>query len=202
MAPEIMSLIFDPFFTTKKQGEGTGMGLAVVHGIVQNHDGAIGVESVEGKGTTFKVFFPLSPAAAENQKQMAVTPTALQGTEHILWVDDELMLAELGKETLEPLGYRVTATSSALAALNAFKANPNDYDLIITDQTMPEMTGDVLAKNALLLRADIPIIICTGHSAVLNAKKAQVIGVKALLMKPVERQVLIREVQRALGKTA
>ncbi len=198
MDPKTILRIFDPFFTTKRQGEGTGMGLAVVHGIIQNHDGAIGVESEIGAGTTFKVFFPLSCEAAGEKEKSTDTATIKRGTEHILWVDDEPTLVELGKETLESFGYRVTATTSALEALNIFQADPNGCDLIVTDQTMPEMTGDVLAKEAMLVRSDIPVIICTGHSATLNAEKVRAIGVNSLLMKPLNSDTLTAEIRKVL----
>lgn len=198
MPPEVLARIFEPFYTTKKQGKGTGMGLAVVHGIIQSHDGAIGVESTLGKGTTFKVFLPLS-GVAEDSDSAEENALCLKGTGHILFVDDEIMLAELGKETLESLGYRVTAITSGVDALARFSTKPNDFDLIITDQTMPEMTGDVFAKKALLVRSDIPIIICTGHSTLLDTDKAKTIGIKALLMKPVEGNDLALEVRKALG---
>lgn len=196
-----MASIFDPFFTTKAQGEGTGMGLAVVHGIIQHHDGAIAVESVEGKGTTFKLFFPVAavPAVAPTQSSAISTK---QGNERILWVDDEAMLASLGKETLELLGYKVTATTSAQQALGLLRADPNGYDLLITDQAMPEMSGDLLVREALLVRADLPIIICTGHSATLNTEKALALGVKALLMKPLESGKLVDEIRRVLDNSA
>jgi PAS domain S-box-containing protein len=194
---ETIPRIFEPFFTTKKQGEGTGMGLAIIHGIVQTHDGAIGVESLVGKGTTFKLFFPLTLQESAIDKQTTVqTAMKAQNSEHILWVDDEVMLATLGKETLEPLGYKVTTTTSALEALNLFQQAPNDYDLVVTDQAMPEMTGDVLAKRVMMIRADMPIIICTGHSALLTPKRAQAIGVKAFLMKPLDVNELNREIRK------
>lgn len=201
MPPEVIARIFEPFYTTKKQGEGTGMGLAVVHGIIQSHDGSIGVESTVGKGTTFKIFLPLAEGAADSEHTEGGT-AKLQGVERVLFVDDEIMLAELGKETLESLGYKVTAMTSVEEALVKFNSNPKDFDLIITDQTMPEMTGDVFAKKALLTRPDVPIIICTGHSALIDADKVKAIGIKALLMKPVEGDVLAAEVRKALDGIA
>ena len=205
MTPETMSHMFDPFFTTKGQGEGTGMGLAVVHGIVQNHAGAVHVESEEGKGTTFKVFFPLlddAAPAADAKNHASATSAIKRGNEHILLVDDEPMLVELGKESLESFGYRVTATTSAKDALNFFLADPNGYDLIVTDQTMPEMTGVVLAKEAISVRPNVPVILCTGHSAVLNTEKAFALGVRSLLMKPLDINRLAEEVRKALDESA
>ncbi|SEA55530.1 PAS domain S-box-containing protein [Desulfuromusa kysingii] len=199
MSPEVLTRIFDPFYTTKKQGEGTGMGLSVVHGIVQNHDGFISVESIPEKGTTFNVFFPLSTKEAE-RKEAVDSHNGWQGTEHILLIDDEKMLVELWKEILEYMGYRVTATTSAVAALAMFQADPASYDLIVTDQTMPEMAGDVLTQKALQIRSDLPVIICTGHSAVLDAAKAMEIGAKALLMKPVNSLELSQAVREVFDK--
>lgn len=196
MSPEIISRIFDPFFTTKKTGQGTGMGLAVTHGIIQSHDGAIGVESSPGKGTTFKVFFPLSFEHPKQENATSGNAMNPRGKEHILLVDDEAILVELGKETLEALGYKVTATTSAIKALKLFEAEPAHYDLIITDQTMPEMAGDVLTKKALQIRSNMPVLICTGHSATLNTEKTIAIGAKALLMKPLSSTELSQSVRK------
>lgn len=200
MPAEVVERIFEPFFTTKKQGEGTGMGLAVVHGIVQSHHGVIAVESNLAQGSTFVVFLPLAADSVdENRNSTEVeAPVSQPGDERILWIDDEAMLATLGKEILEPLGYSVTTMTSATEALREFESDVQAFDLIVTDQTMPEMTGDMLAKDVLSLRPDIPIIICTGHSAILDAEKAKGIGIKKLLMKPIESQVLIKEVRAVL----
>jgi signal transduction histidine kinase/CheY-like chemotaxis protein len=195
---DVLLCIYEFFFTTKDPGVGTGMGLSVVHGIVTNHGGDIVVSSAPGTGTTFKVFLPLvADSAADKELAMDDTET-LRGSEHILFVDDEAILTELGKATLEAFGYQVTASTSSLEALSLFESDPNGYDLIVSDQTMPNMTGDVLATQALLIRPDIPIIICTGHSAIMDADKATDIGIKALLMKPLESRVLIREIRKCL----
>lgn len=199
---EIIDRIFEPFFTTKGQAQGTGMGLAVVHGIVQNHGGAIGITSVVGKGTTFEIFFPVKLEQIKNRQKKDPEPISKQGTERILWIDDEAILAELGKESLQAYGYTVTSTTSPIDALNIFKAAPQSYDLIITDQTMPEMTGNILAEKILDIRPDTPIIICTGHSALLNEDKVKKIGAKALLMKPLTVNILIREVRKILDGIA
>ncbi len=202
MAAGVLARNFEPFFTTKAQGKGTGMGLAVVHGIIQSHDGAIGVESSVGEGTTFSVFFPLVSETAVTKKQLSGKPAPGRGDEHILWVDDEPMLVALGREALEPLGYKLTTTTSAREAISLFQADPSSYDLIVTDQTMPEMTGDLLARTALAVRANVPVIICTGHSDVLNAKDALSIGAKAFLMKPLEVDVLVEEIRQVLDSAA
>jgi PAS domain S-box-containing protein len=196
---DILPRIFDPFFTTKPQGKGTGMGLSVVHGAVQNQGGAIGVKSIIGEGTTFKVFIPLAMEMNKVERKDEITCQSGQSDSgNILWVDDEMMLAQLGKETLELHGYHVTAISSALKALTLFQSEPDRFDLIITDQTMPEMTGDLLIKEVQLVRSDIPIIICTGHSSILTPDSAKKIGVNALLMKPLDSKLLINEVRSAL----
>lgn len=196
MPPEVLTRIFEPFFTTKKQGEGTGMGLAIIHGIIQSHDGAIGVESEVGKGSITTVFFPLALTGQSIERTVTTDkPINAKGTERILWIDDEPMLAQLGKESLEPLGYKVTSTTSAIKGLNLFRSNPQGYDLIITDQTMPEMAGDTLARRAKELRRDIPVIICTGRSAILTRENAQALGVKALLMKPIDRSELVQAIR-------
>ena len=199
MSPEILSCIFEPFFTTKRAGEGTGMGLAVVHGIVRSHDGVIDVESEPGIGTKITIFLPLSSDVSEIQNIIGKTSSVKGESEHILWVDDEPMLVELGKETLESFGYRVTGTTSAFEALRLFKADPNGYDLIVTDQAMPEMSGDLLVKEAMSVRSDVAIIICSGYSAALNAEKMMILGVKKLLMKPLDVNTLAKEVRRAIG---
>ena len=199
---EIIDRIFEPFFTTKKQGKGTGMGLAVVHGIVENHGGAIEIKSVVGKGTTFEIFFPLMQKQVINRQEKDQEPVNTKGKERLLWIDDEVILAELGKESLEAYGYTVTSTTSPIDALTLFAAAPHSYDLIITDQTMPEMPGNVLAKKILHIRPDTPIIICTGYSALLDEDTVKKIGVKALLMKPLTANVLNKEIRQILDDIA
>ena len=170
MAPDIIDKIFDPFFTTKKVGEGTGLGLSVVHGIVKQHDGYITVESEPDKGSTFTVYPPVR--LPENQKPKRSGDDAVPtGTEHILFVDDEEALVEMGEDILAELGYEVTSRTSAREALALFRLDPSRFDLVITDQTMPEMTGVELAKEILAIRADMPIIMCTGFSHLVDAER-------------------------------
>ncbi len=195
MEPRITERIFEPFFTTKEVGEGAGMGLAIVHGIIASHGGAIAVESTPGHGTTFTVYLPRidqeSPPTPQSQEALP------QGTERILFVDDEQTLALLGHEMLTCLGYQVEVFTNSQEALEAFHAAPQSFDLVITDQTMPQMTGAVLARELLRLRPDIPVILCTGFSHVLDAAQAQEIGIDAFLMKPVilrDLAVTIRQV--------
>ena len=180
--PSILERIFDPYFTTKGPGEGTGMGLAVVQGIVKRHGGMITVHSEIGKGTTFHALFP------RIEQEIVPEATAAEalplGSERILFIDDEKPLVDLGKGMLESLGYSVTTKTSSLEALEAFRAEPDAFDLVITDVTMPSMTGIELAKELMAIRPDIPIILCTGFSELINEKRAKEMGIQEFVMKP------------------
>ncbi len=198
--PAVRDKIFDPFFTTKASGEGTGLGLSVVYGIVKDHGGMIRVESEPGKGTAFTIHLPLLDAVTEWEgPEMALIP---EGTGHILYVDDEEPIASLGREMLTSLGYDVAVRLSSIDALEAFRANPRDYDLVITDMTMPNMTGARLAGEMLKIRPDLPIILTTGFSERMDREEAQKLGCRDFLMKPVSLGDLGRAVQRALGQGA
>lgn len=178
----IIERIFDPYFTTKPPGEGTGMGLSVAQGIIKTHGGTITVYSEPEQGTTFSVYLPEFEG-----KDAIETPNALSlvtGDERILFVDDEKILVELGKEMLETLGYRVTAAIGSPEALEIFRNRPDDFDLVITDMTMPEMTGIQLAKKITAIRSDIPFILCTGFSELINGGKSSVDGICEVIMKP------------------
>jgi len=181
--PAIMDRIFEPFFTTKGPGIGTGMGLAVAHGIVKNHSGAITVSSQLGKGSTFEVYLPLIEYREETGEIEEPGPV-IGGNERILLVDDEEILADLGRQELEWLGYRVTAMTSSPEALHLFQARPNDFDLVLTDQIMPSMTGADLAQEMLKIRPDLPIILCTGFSEHISVEKALAMGIRRFVMKP------------------
>ena len=162
MDSETLAHIFDPYFTTKEVGEGTGLGLSVVHGIVKTHGGTITVESEPGKGTTFHVYFPVIENDAETQEEdEEPLPT---GNERILFVDDEQVLLHVAEEMLKQLGYDVVTQKSSVEALELFRAEPDRFDLVITDMTMPKMTGDQLARELMKIRSDIPIILYTGFS--------------------------------------
>jgi PAS domain S-box-containing protein len=198
MSIEVLERLFDPFFTTKGVGEGTGMGLAVVHGIIADHQGAITVHSTVGEGTTFTLYLPCI-----HQDAMPETappePSLPHGTGSILFVDDEAMLANLGHAILERLGYDVTVRTSSLEALEAFRAMPQRFDLVITDQTMPQMTGETLAKELRRIRPDIPIILCTGFSHTMHAEKTRALGINALCMKPFAVRDLAVTIQQVLA---
>ena len=191
----IMERIFDPFFTTKGPGEGTGLGLSVVYGIVRDHGGAIDIISEPEKGTTVQVYFPVAETEGPlPERSLEELPG---GSERILFVDDEASLVELGSVMLTSLGYHVTSRTSSLEALEAFRARPQNFDLVITDMTMPNMRGDDLARNLLTIRPDIPIILCTGYSELISEEKAKLLGVRRLAMKPIFKKdiaTLIREI--------
>lgn len=184
MSPEVTDRIFEPFYTTKNPGEGTGMGLAVVHGIVRSHGGAVHVRSEMEKGTVFHVYLP-QVSAPEKKKEASEMIEALpEGHEHILFVDDEKHLQEVFRDMLKYLGYKVVAETDSIKALELFRAEPDKFDIVITDQTMPNMTGEELATELMRIRPDIPIILCTGYSEQMNEDKAREMGIKRFLMKP------------------
>lgn len=192
----IMSRIFDPFFTTKGVGEGTGMGLAVVHGIVKNLGGEITVESQIDKGTTFRIYLPAVESKKEAPKE---SPTvAVRGNEKILFVDDEKSLVEIATTKLRELGYSVTGKTSSKDALEEFKLNHKNYDLIITDYSMPAMTGIELAQEVYKKRPELPMILCTGYSDAVLEKQARKLGVRALINKPIRLKEFPQIVRRVL----
>jgi len=198
MDPEVMERIFDPYFTTKEVGEGTGMGLAVVHGIVESHGGAVAVDSTPGKGATFQVFFPR--IKTEEVEEAGIVEPLPTGRERVLFVDDEKALVDIGKQILERLGYEVVARTSSIEALEAFKAQPHRFDLVITDQTMPNMTGEDLAKELMRIRPDIPVILCTGYSHMISEDKAKAMGIRAFIMKPILRHDIAQTIRRVLDQ--
>jgi PAS domain S-box-containing protein len=197
MSPEIMEHIFDPFFTTKAAGEGTGLGLSVVHGIVTSHEGRIGVSSEPDKGSTFTVYLPKlrGEKSRDSTDEGGSIP---RGHERILFVDDEEDLAAMADEMLTDLGYRITAKCGAKEALVLFKLDPSQFDLVITDQTMPEMTGEELVKEILALRADMPIVMCTGYSPLVGDDTAKAAGIKGFAMKPLTRKEIATTIRKVL----
>ena len=196
--PYVMASMFEPYFTTKKPGEGTGLGLSVVLGIVKEHKGEITVESERGKGSTFTVYFPvLEKVVLDETEAGEDIPT---GSESILLIDDESAIVDVGKQILERLGYSVTAKTSSTEALELFKTGPDSVDLVITDMNMPNMSGDRLSVELLKIRPDIPIVLCTGYSKNLSPETAREIGVKAFVMKPLVRAELAKTVRNVLDR--
>jgi PAS domain S-box-containing protein len=194
--PEVVHRIFDPFFTTKKPGEGTGLGLSVVYGIVSGYGGTITVHSKPGTGSAFTVYLPAiaCEATAEEEPLNAIP----RGKERILFVDDEDILAEMGRDLLEDLGYTVTAMTDSLSAWDVFRAQPDQFDLVITDMTMPGMTGAELAKELLKIRPKIPIILCTGYSEFITEEKAKKIGIQGFAFKPLTIKILTQLISQVL----
>ncbi len=192
MSAELIERIFDPFFTTKERGEGTGMGLAVVHGIVKQLGGAVTVYSHLGEGTAFNLFIPAIDRRSMDAPR--AEKVVSKGSERVLFVDDEETLARLGETMLSSLGYQVTSVQSSTEALTLFESAPDQFDLVITDLAMPKMSGDQLARELLRIRADIPIILCTGFSASIDESRAKSMGIKAFVKKP----ILLRQIAETI----
>jgi CheY-like chemotaxis protein len=199
MEPRIMERIFDPYFTTKEPGKGTEFGLSVVHGIVKSHGGKLKVYSEAGKGTVFHVFLPRSDGVEKVQPEYA--QPLPRGSERLLFVDDEKTLADMGKEMLALLGYQVESRTSPVEALEAFRANPEKFDAVIRDMTMPNLTGVNLPRKLLEIRPKIPIILCNGFSDQANEERARAAGVRAFLFKPVALQDFAAAVRKVLDES-
>ncbi len=198
MDEKTLQRIFDPFFTTKAVGKGTGLGLSVVHGIVKNIGGFIEVASTPGRGTQFDIYFPVHQANVDQNRPSAHHTRG--GNERILLVEDDPNLLDVGKQMLETLGYSVVATTSSLEALQSFHRSPQEFDVIITDQLMPIMTGSELAVECLSIRPNIPIILMTAYSEEMTPEKANRLGIRQFIYKPVDRDELARSVRNALIK--
>jgi CheY-like chemotaxis protein len=198
MSSEVLHRIYDPFFTTKGPGEGTGLGLSVVHGIVISHGGALHVDSVPGVGTRFDMYFPRTEAIRRHSPAGGIPVET--GSEHVLFVDDEEHIAELGRRILERLGYQVTAETSSVRARERFETHPDSFDVIVTDQTMPRLTGLELAHEARRIRPEVPVVLTTGFSESVTTERLIQEGIAALVMKPYGGADLARAVRDALHR--
>ena len=194
--PRNLERIFEPYFTTKNPGKGTGLGLAVVHGIVKSSGGGIVVDSGSERGTSFHVYLPCPSALYRDVRTERAGETP-GGREHILWVDDEELILDFGKQSLESLGYTVEIRRNGIEALDLFRAKPEAIDLVVTDMTMPGMTGEKLSEEILRIRPDMPIILITGFSELITEQKAKALGIRAFFMKP----VVFHELAEAVRKT-
>jgi CheY-like chemotaxis protein len=194
----IIERVFEPYFTTKAPGEGTGLGLSVVHGIVRSYKGDIKIYSEPGKGTTVSIYLPCitmdkpSPRPYEGD-------AIVKGHERILLIDDEEYIITMMKEMLERLGYRITSFTDSRKAYEAFRSDPHGYDLVITDQTMPHLTGSELSEEFLRIRPGIPVIVCTGFSEILSEEKAKAIGICEYVTKPVVKSEIAKAIRNALN---
>jgi len=196
---EHIARIFDPFFTTKEVGTGTGMGLSAAYGIVEQHGGVITVDSAPGQGTTFKIYLPFIEGQ-QHEPKVNTEDSLPTGTERILFVDDEECIAESCCELLEYQGYTVTSTTNSSEALELFKKNPEVFDLVFTDQTMPKMTGTDLAKELLKIRPDVPIILCSGYAAKVSEEVAKGIGIREFCLKPMDIKKLATVARKVLDE--
>jgi CheY-like chemotaxis protein len=197
MDRQTLERIFEPFFTTKAPGEGTGLGLSVVHGIVHSHGGMVTVRSLPGRGTTFDLYFPAVSGSAASEVAEEPRPP-LGGGEHLLVVDDEPALVNIARRMLEQLGYRVTAHSRPLQALDAFEAEPATFDLVLCDLTMPQMTGLDFAARVRRIRPDLPVVLTSGYSGSLDSAELQQSGIRELVGKPFASRTLAEAVARHL----
>ncbi len=197
---EIKDRIFDPYFTTKDKGRGTGLGLSVVHGIVKDCGGDIRVNSELGKGTEFEVYFPRIEPEADKTEAISVEP-APKGTERLLFVDDDDKIVNTVHKMFHSLGYRITALTNSLEALKEFQSQPDNYDIVITDMTMPNMRGDQLAQKLMEIRPDIPVILLTGFSELITEEKAMALGFKGYILKPPLMHEMAKSVRKVLDET-
>ena len=198
ISPENIHTIFDPYFTTKAVGEGTGLGLAVVHGIVKKYGGKITVNSTIGKGTCFTIYLPIAKKRkVHTHSEKEDVPL---GNENVLFVDDEAPIAKIGSRVLEKLGYLVTTRTSSVEALELFRSKPQAFDLVVTDMTMPNMTGDKLAAELMKIRPDIPVVLCTGYNKKISNESAKAFGIKAFVYKPIVIADLAKTVRKVLDE--
>jgi len=198
ISPEVLDRIFDPYFSTTERGEGTGLGLSVVHGIVKSHGGAITVHSKPLEGTTFHTYLPLMDYKAEPEEQVIPYEPLIGGNERILFVDDEEDMVFLARQLLESLGYGVDTRTTGVEALALFRAQPDRFDLVITDMRLPGMTGERLAENIKKIRRDTPIILCTGFGEDISKERARRMGVRDVLLKPLVDIDLTKTIRKVL----
>jgi PAS domain S-box-containing protein len=196
--PEIIDRIFDPYFTTKDVGKGSGMGLAVVQGLIQNHNGAIIVDSNPGEGSTFTILFPL--VDKELEMEVGTFGEIPDGSETILFIDDEKSIANMVGKILKRLGYEVVTKTNPVEAVELIQAKPDHFDLVITDMTMPQMSGVKLSAKLKDMRSDIPVIICTGHSSLIDEEKAKQLGIDAYVMKPIVKREIAKTIRKVLDE--
>jgi len=197
MEPQVIERIFEPYFTTKEQGKGTGLGLSVIHGIVKSHGGDITVSSRPGNGATFKVYLPIIDDI-EEEIHVIEPLIAIHGEERILLVDDEAQIIDIEQQILERLGYKVTPKTDSEEALEEFAAQPDRFDLVITDMTMPKMTGDQLARRMMDIKPQIPVILCTGFNEAISEEKALAMGIDKFVMKPIVKDELASTIRTVL----
>ncbi len=200
MDEQTLTKAFDPYFTTKEIGRGTGFGLALVHAIVDEHHGLIHAESVVGQGTVFYIYLPVARRGKDPKLQKEADPAPQGGRECILVADDEEDIRELNRELLETYGYTVVTCENGQEAFDLFSRDPGNFDLVLTDMTMPAMTGAMLAQKLMEIREEIPVILCTGYSETLTQKEADLIGIKRYLQKPIQNKVLLREIREVLDQ--
>jgi len=199
MDTQTMSKIFEPYFTTKNKGEGTGLGLAIIHGIVKSYGGHITVYSEPDKGTTFHVYLPKIVTESTGMDEVSRVMSLPVGNERLLIVDDEETITHMLHTVLAELGYQVRVTNKSDEALKLFREHPNDFDLLITDMTMPILTGLDLIENVFAIRPGMPVILCTGFSELINKEKAAALGIRSFLMKPVALDKLVKAIRVALA---
>jgi signal transduction histidine kinase/ActR/RegA family two-component response regulator len=197
MPPQVLERIFDPYYTTKKQGKGTGLGLSVTHGIIKNHGGDISVSSQPGVGSTFSVYLPIIDDV-DVEIEPAETASATNGNERILLIDDEAQIIDIERRILERLGYKVTSKTDSEEALEEFSARPELFDLVITDMTMPKITGDRLARRLMDINPQIPVIMCTGFNEAITEEKALAMGINKFVMKPIIKDELAYAIRTVL----
>jgi len=197
MEPEVLERIFEPYYTTKEKGKGTGLGLSVIDGIVKNHGGDITVSSQPGKGTVFNIYLPVIDHI-DVETESAETTIAANGSERILLIDDEEQIIDFEQQILERLGYKVISKTDSEEALEEFAAQPDQFDLVITDMTMPKMTGDQLARKMMDIKPEIPVILCTGFNEAITEEKALAMGIDKFVMKPIVKDKLANTIRAVL----